>query len=695
GRLRFDVEVFDLLPPGLPAVQGLKLYQENFANARELMIAVRAPDAEAAENAARTLAEHLRPASNLVAGVTWEPPWLEHPEQAAELIAYLWFNQPPRVFAELTNRLAPARLSELLKTTREELATSLSPQEIARMSYDPFGITRLPETTAGAAPSFAQGQEMFSSADGSFRILFVQAREELRTYHQCAAWLEKVKSIASEALSSRPELSKVRLGYTGRPAFYSEVALGMQHDITTSVGGTAAIIAVLFWLAHRRVKPMLWLLALLGIILGSTLALGGLFYGTINVVSMGFAAILLGLAVDYAVVHYQEALTHPHLSVPQIRHAIAPSILWAAVTTVAAFLVLNFGGLPGLGQLGTLVGLGVALAALIMIFEYLPPLFPGRNEPQQSPPELATGGGGSPEPSRTTLKAPVLRTWAAFGVTALLVLLIGVVLMFGLPKVDTTANALRPRGSQAYATLDEVQSELSRKTEPLWLIVRGADVAALGPRLEQIQATLARAVSNGVLTGFTLPSVLWPRPEFQSANRQTAAQLSGELQTLRAAAEANGFAPSSMGLSERVLDTWARASASTGVFWPTNPMSQWILDKVTARSATNCFALGLVNPATDVRGQGIVSALSGLESELPRENVWLSGWPLLGHGIFSRVKANFWKVLVPMMALVILSLYFAFRRLKEILLSVAVLSLSGLCLLSVMRVAGWNWNLLN
>src|SRR6185295_7414165 len=61
-----------------------------------------------------------------------------------------------------------------------------------------------------------------------------------------------------------------------------------------------------------------------------------------------------------------------------IRRAIAPSIFWAAVTTIAAFLVLNFGGLPGLGQLGTLVGLGVALSACIMIFEFLPPLFPER-----------------------------------------------------------------------------------------------------------------------------------------------------------------------------------------------------------------------------------------------------------------------------------------------------------------------------
>ena len=107
--------------------------------------------------------------------------------------------------------------------------------------------------------------------------------------------------------------------------------------------------------------------------------------GAISVVSMGFAAVLLGLAVDYAVVHYQEALAHPQLTVPEIRRAIAPSILWAAITTISAFLVLNLGGLPGLAQLGTLVAIGVGLAALVMVMIYLPPLFPDRRKPPRGP----------------------------------------------------------------------------------------------------------------------------------------------------------------------------------------------------------------------------------------------------------------------------------------------------------------------
>src|SRR5216683_588369 len=190
ARLRFDVEVLNLLPADVPAVQGMKIYQQNFANARELIITVRAPAAEAAENAARSLAEALRHKSEIISEVTWQPPWLERPAQAAELIAYLWLNQPPEIFGQLTNRLAVADLPTLLATARQELATSMSPADMARLSYDPFGLTQLAESATSSAPRFGEGQEMFASPDGAFRIIFVKAQGELTTYRDCARWLD-------------------------------------------------------------------------------------------------------------------------------------------------------------------------------------------------------------------------------------------------------------------------------------------------------------------------------------------------------------------------------------------------------------------------------------------------------------------------------------------------------------------------
>lgn len=688
-RVKLDVDVLNLLPPGLPAVEGLRLHQQYFSNSRELIITVQAERPDHAEDVARSLAEALRRESRLTASAVWQPPWLENPGQAAELLACLWFNQPPAVFGELASRLPPQKLGDIAAETRENLAVSLSPLEIARSSYDPFGLTRLPENVASAAPGPTEGQEAFVSEDGAYRVLYVQAAGDLSTYQQCAQWLAEVRQVVDSALSARTEGEKVSIGYTGRPAFVAEISSGMERDFNLSIVGTAAVIAALFWLAHRRWKPMLWLLALLAVILGATLALGGLVFGAINVVSMGFAAVLLGLAVDYAVVHYQEALAHPDLSIPRVRRAIAPSILWAAVTTISAFLVLNLGGLPGLAQLGTLVGLGVALAACVMVFEFLPPLFPDRRDAETQP--VVPSPSASPPPrGNTSHSGTQPRRTSPLGLTSALVVGASIVLCFGLPRIDPTGAALRPRNSQAYATLAEVQRQITRGREPLVIVVRGQNETAVAQRLVAVQSELEAAVTKRVIAGYRLPTALWPQPEFQRANRDTARRLAAQRESFREAARTNGFAAPSLALTERILDTWERAAATQGVFWPTNPASQWVSQKFAARTPTNVFALGLVTLTNPAGAQ-----ISALESRLPRENVWLTGWELLGGAVFDLVRANLWKLVAPMVLLVLLSLWLAFRHPAEVLLSVGVLALSGVSLLTAMRLAGWSWNLLN
>jgi uncharacterized protein len=688
-RLHFDVEVLDLLPSSNRAVEGLKLYQQRFSNARELIITVQANEAEQTETAARSIAEQLRKETNLVTSVTWQPPWLENPGQSAELIGYLWLNQPPADFAELTNRLAPGNLAATLASTRDELAGSMSPGDIARLSYDPLRLTQLPESAASAAPNFAQGGDLFASRDGKFRIIFVEANTPLATYKECYAWLQQIKAGVEMARTESHAPPDVNVQYTGRPAFVSEIARGMEHDITISVGGTSVIIAFLFWLAHRRVKPMLWLLTLLALILAGTLALGGLIYGSINVVSMGFAAILLGLAVDYAVVHYQEALAHPDLSVPEIRGAIAPSIFWAATTTICAFLVLNFGGLPGLGQLGTLVGVGVALSAFIMIFAYLPPLFPERRKAR--PASVAKSDDGAHGVARP---ASPRKNPTVVAATGALILISIVVLSFGIPKMDSTANALRPRDSKAYAALDTIQQQLGQKQEPLWLLVSGANETEVAKKLDAAKPVLDQAVTNHVLTGYNLANAIWPRPNFQSANRAAAQKLLAEREIVHSAMLTNGFTETAFGLANGIFDTWQRATETRGVFWPTNDLDRWILDKLVARTPTNFYALGFLYPSST----NSATALDNLQQQLEPENepgVWLSGWQLLGRAVLGRVMGNLWKLVVPMVGLVFLSLWLAFRRPLEILLSLAILILSGLVLMAVMHLTGWSWNLLN
>ncbi|MBI3878435.1 MAG: MMPL family transporter, partial [Verrucomicrobia bacterium] len=436
------------------------------------------------------------------------------------------------------------------------------------------------------------------------------------------------------------------------------------------------------------------LLALLALILAVTLALGGLFFGTINVVSLGFAAILLGLAVDYGVVHYQEAMASPNATVPEIRGAIGPSIFWAAVTTISAFLVLNFGGLPGLAQLGSLVALGVALSALVMLFLFLPPLFRDRQKRRDE--QIAAGMW--PPATREETAAPPSALSAArrkFVYAATVLLLVGTaaVLSSGLPQLDRSPDPLQPKNSMAYATLDAIKSRLGPAREPLWVIASGRDEGEVAHRLERAEAVLARAMSNHAIKGYLLPTPLWPHPEHQARNRATAAKLIAERERLATAALAGGFNTNSVLLANTVFNTWSAALAHTNAFWPTNDMSRWVLGKMAARTDDGWLAAGFVfaSDATNANA----SSVSSWATELESAGVLVSGWELLGDSLLRAVEERLWLVVAPMLALVLLSLWLAFRRPTEIFLSLAVLTFSGLCLLAVMRVAGWSWNLLN
>src|SRR6201999_1815230 len=114
---------------------------------------------------------------------------------------------------------------------------------------------------------------------------------------------------------------------------------------------------------------------------------------------------------------------------------------------------------------------------------------------------------------------------------------------------------------------------------------------------------------------------------------------------------------------------------------------------LTARSTNEFFAAGFLFPAPDSATHP--HPLAELESQLPRDGTYLSGWELLGSELLNVVKKNIWKLVLPMVALVLLSLWLAFHRFIEIIFSLGILLLSGLVLLVTMRLMGWSWNLLN
>jgi thiamine biosynthesis lipoprotein ApbE/predicted RND superfamily exporter protein len=687
ARIRFDIEILNLLPTKLPVAQGLQIYQQHFSDARELIITLEATTADDAEAAARALAQVLRSRTQLVAGVTWQPSWMENPAQATELLAFLWLNQPPAALAVLTNRLAPGNLTNVLREAREQLASSLSPSEVGMRGYDPYGLMQLPESVAGAAPSFGRGEELFAARDGTFRLLFVQAATDLTSYRACRTWLAEIQNVIAGARQTGDLPAQAELHFTGRPAFVTEIAGGMENDTAGSAGGTLVTIGVLFWLTHRRVRPLCWLLFLLIVILAGTTAMGGLFLGTVNVVSMGFASILLGLAEDFGIVIYQESRSHPELGARELRHEVAPGIFWSAVTTAGAFLTLNLSTLPGLGQLGTLVAIGIILAAVVMLYGYLPPLLRMRRARDTAP----AGEAGS---ERFLLFMPhrLLPASAIWVVSALLLVGAGGLVWKNGPRFDHSTNPLKPKHSEANATLERIKNRFGRAQEPLWVLVPGADEHAVARGLTRAESVLSSAKSNGLIASYTLPTALWPQPDRQQANRPAVAALLAERSAMRAAALELGFTTNSLFAADSILDCWQRAVRTPGVFWPTNQASRWILGKMAARSTNGWLALGFIHPTNAAATKTFAASWP---ADLQRDGILLSGWELLGSTVFDTVVREFPRVFVPIFLLVVISLWLAFRNWREVGLSLFTLLFSGVCLWGAMDLLHWDWNILN
>jgi len=681
ARLRFDVEVLNLLPDELPVVHGLKLYQAHFTSVRELIITLRGPDAAMAEVAARRLAESLRGETNLVAGAVWQSPLQEHPDQTAELLAYLWLNQPPEVFAQLANRLAPGKLDHVLRETRDLLSTTLSPPDLARLSYDPFGFTRLPETGLDGGTAFDPQPDEFASADGAFRAVFVEARGELPNYRACAGWFGEIKAVVNRCQHSAGWPGNVTVRFTGAPAFVAEIATGMERDIKGSVLCALMLIAGLFWWAHRSWRPLLWLLAFLGLIVAGTLAMGGLLFGTLNAVSLGFAAILLGLAVDYGLVLYQEWVAAPQLSAQELRRIHTPGIAWSAVTTATAFALLNFAGLPGLSQLGSLVAIGVLLAAIVMLHGFLPVVL--RNRSQKPNPRVN-------RKSQIVNSFPTGSPTFALIATGTVAVLAALILWRAWPPVDHSTSPLQPRHYSPQIALDEMQTELNQHDEPLLVVISGRDEDEVARRLDAVRARFSQAAARHEARGVRLPTALWPQAENQRVNLVAANALAAQANAMKGAAAEAGFTSEAMTLAENIFRAWQQTAGVKCVIWPTNESGQWLLKRVVARESDRWLVAGAVYPGTN--GPTAATAAT-LDPKIP--GVWLTAWPLLGDVLLQHVEHRLRWVVTAMIAMIIVCLWVVFRRWTEVGLSFATLGFSLLVLLAVMRLVGWSWNLMN
>ncbi len=679
SRLDFDVDPLSLLPQELPGLQGTRLLREQKRNL--LLIAVQADDPALVEVTADALAEHLAAKPELCASVRSKSLLQSDPAIIAEVVAYLWLNAPPKEVAKLIASLDPASLKALLAKSKEAAGSSLDLQNATLSGYDPLGLARgaLSIMSGGGDMSSLVGDE-FSSADGTLRLLFVTPPgQALADYRAANTWLTQIKkAVREEWLPQQGELTGVKIGFTGDPAFQAEIATGMEGDMRQSIGAVTFIVGFLFWLLHRSVKPLLWLL--LAILCANLLTLGtaGVIYGSLNVMSMGFAAILTGLIEDFGVFGLHVSRQHPGERFGSICRRALPSVTWSAVSIAGIFGMLGLSQLPGVAQLGVLSALGVLIGAAVMIFGFLP---------------LGMTTGKLEEHHGTIRLAMRMQGIMVWLVLIALIAATAVMGWKGLPKMDFGSAVLRPDKSEAFDILEDIEQRmLNTSNEPgrnVPVVFAAPDAAALRQSIFAAQKTLTSDEVEAQL----LPLALVPDADAQKANLAALQTLAAREDVCKQAVDAAGFTDVAYALTQNVFKQWREwAAAKTALpLWPKPIVLENLGGILSEHDKYGVMAMGSMRLA---EGRTLENApvLHELE-KIPGAHP--AGWAFLRTSLEPLLKREILHVCVPTVVIACILFLLVFHGWRERMYAFFTLAASGWILLGGMSAWGLTWNLMS
>ena len=227
--------------------------------------------------------------------------------------------------------------------------------------------------------------------------------------------LERLGAALPEARAGR-----AKVDYTGAVAL-ADVQFGaLTEGIVGSSVASLALLALWLYLALRSwrlIVPIL--LTLLG---GFALTLGfaALAIGTLNLISVAFAVLFVGLAVDFAIqfaVRLRDARLHHEQLAEALRHtarAVGPQIALAAIAIACGFLAFAPTAFVGVAELGLIAGVGMGLA-LLCTLTLLPALL-WLFRPGEQGKELALPLGRRWDALLQRRRQPVLILFALLGV---------------------------------------------------------------------------------------------------------------------------------------------------------------------------------------------------------------------------------------------------------------------------------------
>ncbi|HTB62226.1 MAG TPA: MMPL family transporter, partial [Opitutales bacterium] len=350
--LRWQGDLIDLFPADLPAVRDLRAMQARGSEDFSLLGVVDPGAEDSGQLAARLarVADALN-ASPLVAkaDVLTDPSKL-----APEGWAAVFIGLPTDKFVQFAKATNEAEVRARLQAAREALSGWPDAAVWARIHYDPLGLADWV-----VSPATAESNGAPPTAPNP--ILRIEPKVRANTLTTAEPLVTAVRA----ALAANG-FAPGRIALTGEAAYVTEIGLQMRREMIGMTLSSGALIALVFLIAYRSWFPLVALFALQAAGLLAGLLVARIIWGSINLFSVAFASVALGLCSDYGAVVYHHFAKGGRKEGESWR-TLRRSLIFCVLTTAVGLGGLAASALPGLRQFAVLINVCLIVVAALAI----------------------------------------------------------------------------------------------------------------------------------------------------------------------------------------------------------------------------------------------------------------------------------------------------------------------------------------
>jgi predicted RND superfamily exporter protein len=359
---------------------------------------------------------------------------------------------------------------------------------------------------------FDESSNFFLSKDQNSLLIITEPQRPATDLSFSKSLMEALEKSISLAPSIQD--NRVKVSLTGAHPIAMAESKVLRFDMQSSFFSSLILVLILFFYAYRRWVTLLFAgLPLFGGI-QLTMGIASITLGSLNILTSAFAAILVGLGIDFAV-HIYDRYHQERSSGADISSAIETTLtqtgrgIWTgAFTTIFAFAVLFFSRVTGIVELAFLVSIGL-LCALLCIYFVLPSLLVWMDKRKKPYPYTPLRTFRFTSLSSFLEKNPLLSFFLLVGIT--------VFFLFSALRIEVERDFrnLRPKEIESLQVFERMARAFGgRKLEAI-LIHEGKDLSSLLSKEEGVVRVIERYQQDGKMDSFVSLSQFISSPKKQ------------------------------------------------------------------------------------------------------------------------------------------------------------------------------------